>query len=328
MKWMPHGSDKAARVRVFVELVLVLGLLAYVLSTVGLKPFIQTVRDTPAHIKYIWYHQIQKPTDFKVDFYGLTYLGRSGNILDDLTLVYGAQEKPMLFFLKDTAQALKKPDLVFYDIGANVGQHTLFMSQIAHEVHAFEPYPPVLERLKANVQYNRLNNVLVHEVGLGDLNTQLPFYEPPTHNSGAGGFVKKPDNVDSHFGSLRLYKGDDWIRQQQLKGPDLIKCDIEGYEKPALIGLHDTLRQSRPIIVMEVTTGTERAFTSDAELMATLPENYALAGFCDWDNASGRYRLCGAPKIDYKTLGITNIVAYPIEKRAAMPHLSDAPSRF
>ena len=318
MKWLPTRSNKPEMRRIAIEIVTIIALLIYLIATIGVNQFIRTVRDTPQLIKYIWYHEFKNPTDFKVDFYGVTYLGRSGNILDDLTLAYGAQEKPILYFLRDISKALNKPDLVFYDIGANIGQHTLFMSQIAKEVHSFEPYPPVLERLKANISYNRLANVQIHEVGLGNQNTSLPFYEPANDNSGSGGFVKKPDNLDSNFGNLMLYRGDDWIKQKHIPAPDLIKCDIEGYEKPALLGLKNTLNKSRPIIVMEITTGTEKAFKSLNDLLSTLPENYQIHVFCEWDNRTGHYKLCDAD-ISFESLNIYNVVAYPTEKASLIP---------
>ncbi len=320
MKWLPNRSDKPASIRMLIEVVVIIGLLIYLLTTLGYQQLWRNVRDTPALMTYVWYHQIQRPTDFKVDFYGVTYLGRSGNNLDDITLAYGAQEKPMLFFLRDVSQALNKPNLVFYDIGANVGQHTLFMSQIAKEVHSFEPYPPVLERLKANISYNHLANVQIHEIGLGDTNEVLTYFKPQADDSGTGGFVPRGTWGAEKFDSLPICKGDDWIQRHKLNGPDLIKCDIEGYEKPALEGLKNTLHNNRPIIAMEITTGAGKSFTSLEDLIKTLPEGYEITVFCDWDDKNGHYKFC-SPDINFGTLGIYNLVAYPMEKRAIMKRL-------
>lgn len=318
MKWLPTRSNKPEMRRIAIEIVTIIALLIYLIATIGVNQFIRTVRDTPQLIKYIWYHEFKNPTDFKVDFYGVTYLGRSGNILDDLTLAYGAQEKPILYFLRDISKALNKPDLVFYDIGANIGQHTLFMSQIAKEVHSFEPYPPVLERLKANVDFNHLENVKIHEIGLGDRNSSMKFFKPESNDSGTGGFIPRGDWGKQTYGLLPIYKGDGWILKNHIKNPDLVKCDIEGYEKPALLGLKNTLNKSRPIIVMEITTGTEKAFKSLNDLLSTLPENYQIHVFCEWDNQTGHYKLCDAD-ISFESLNIYNVVAYPTEKASLIP---------
>jgi hypothetical protein len=95
--------------------------------------------------------------EFITDFYGFRYRGLSGNYIDAHILYFGAYEKPLLYWLRDTAALLQDEDLVFLDIGANTGQHSLFMSRLVAEVHSFEPYPPVLERLNHTVKLNSLN---------------------------------------------------------------------------------------------------------------------------------------------------------------------------
>ena len=58
--------------------------------------------------------RLYKPIDFRVDFFGMIYEGRSGNFLDDDILYNGAQEKYILFFLRDVADSLgKKGDSIF-----------------------------------------------------------------------------------------------------------------------------------------------------------------------------------------------------------------------
>ena len=47
-----------------------------------------------------------KPIDFRVDFFGMIYEGRSGNIIDDDILYFGASEKYILFFMRDVAESL------------------------------------------------------------------------------------------------------------------------------------------------------------------------------------------------------------------------------
>ena len=52
--------------------------------------------------------------------------------------IMALHEKYILFYLRDVADSLGKKGVVFFDIGANVGQHTLFMSRLVKEVHAFD----------------------------------------------------------------------------------------------------------------------------------------------------------------------------------------------
>ena len=48
---------------------------------------------------------------------------------------------------------------VFVDVGANTGLHSLYMSKHASTVHAFEPYEPVLARLRAAIARNEIGNI-------------------------------------------------------------------------------------------------------------------------------------------------------------------------
>ena len=132
-----------------------------------------------------------RPVDFRTDFFGLVYEGNSRNLLDKQILCFGAQEKPILFFMRDVAGRLERNDVVFMDIGANVGQHSLFMSRLVKEVHAFEPYPPVLAKFKNLVSINKIGNIHIHPVGLGNENGQLPFSEPTDSDTGTGSFTAR-----------------------------------------------------------------------------------------------------------------------------------------
>jgi len=64
---------------------------------------------------------------------------------------------------------------VFLDIGANTGQHSLFMSRHAKEIHAFEPWAPVLIKLRRHIEINRLKNVVVHPSGW-EMKTQKSLF--------------------------------------------------------------------------------------------------------------------------------------------------------
>jgi hypothetical protein len=89
---------------------------------------------------------------FRADFFGLKYEGNLKNNIEFSIYFYGAFEKPLLFFLRDAlaslanASAHKSPSC-FCDIGANIGQHSLYMSQFAAAVHAFEPFDEVSKKL-------------------------------------------------------------------------------------------------------------------------------------------------------------------------------------
>ena len=217
---------------------------------------------------------------FTVDFFGLRYDGNLKINIDFNIYYHGAFEKPLLFFLRDVMQKLSPQEPVFVDIGANVGQHSLFMSRLASQVHSFEPFAPVRERLLHQIALNGLQHITVHPVGLSDANTRLPFFAPTGRNMGIGSFdASTTSKGNVSIGELELVRGDDYFLMQGIARVDVLKMDVEGFEKPALTGLRETLRRLRPLIVCEVTYGKELSFTSAEDLLAHLPANYHLFTF-------------------------------------------------
>jgi hypothetical protein len=109
----------------------------------------------------------------------MKYRGNIGNAIDLEVLALGAYEKPELYFLRDVMQSVYSKQGTFLDVGANVGQHSLFISRYATAVHAFESYDLVLERFRLMKNLNKAENIVIHPVGLGNKNQRIPFYEPP-----------------------------------------------------------------------------------------------------------------------------------------------------
>ena len=114
--------------------------------------------------------------EFETDFFGLKYQGNLNTFIDWSVYFYGAYEKGILFLLRDLVKEKQNP--IFIDAGANVGQHSLFMSKYCHEIHAFEPYDKVKDILMSKLLINNCSNIVVHNVGLGETNDFIDFYAP------------------------------------------------------------------------------------------------------------------------------------------------------
>lgn len=269
----------------------------------------------PAPLKL---YQPARKADFSTDFYGMRYRGNTGNELDMVVLFLGAWEKPILYFLRDTLTSAAGKDGVFIDVGANVGQHSMFMSKYAKRVHSFEPYERVLKVFRDMQAENKLENIAIHPVGLGAKAETVLFYEPPDNNLGTGSFLPNfyPGN---HAGSpLRIVVGDEALEEAGIDRVDLIKIDIEGYEKPALAGLKQTLAKHRPIVVMEITINPSEThlFTSEQDLLAAFPEGYEFRMF-DTKPAqeiSGEYHLLKVV-LDFQVAQQHDLAVFPREKR-------------
>ena len=203
---------------------------------------------------------------------------------------YGAYEKHVLYLLRNVIEVMNYEQPVFWDVGANTDQHSLFMSECVSQVHAFEPYPRILARLHASISENSLSNIAVHEVGLGCEQSVVQFYEPPEGNLGTGSFVENFRSCNSVQPiPLPIVRADDYMRERGVPEVDVIKIDVEGYEWAVLDGMKDTLEMSRPVVEMElsVSPGKDHLFSDLSELAVVFPSNYKFLMFHTFDRRTG-----------------------------------------
>jgi FkbM family methyltransferase len=272
---------------------------------------------------------------FATDFFGLMYQGNLNNSVEFTLFYMGAFEKPLLFFLRDTMLNLRQPAngsaQSFFDIGANMGQHSLFMSLHADQVHSFEPYSIVSQKLERHSELNAIGNIQLHKVGLSNQQEELDFYAPTGRNQGIGSFdAGTASKGNKNLGKLALVRGDDYLAQNKLQDIALLKIDVEGFEKNVVEGLTDTLEKSRPVIVVEVTYGNTLSFACLDELRAALPTDYVLFRLnnrkADGSKArrrgakaklSGNYELI--PFDEWRISGQDDVIACPKEKLEQLP---------
>lgn len=251
---------------------------------------------------------------FRTDLFGMIYEGRvgDGTVVDEMVLTQGSYETHVLFFLRDTMAKLNPNEGVFLDVGANSGQHSMFMSHYAKAVHAFEPFPPVLARFRRMLEINKIANVTVHPVGLGREAARLPFDDREFS------FSSSANNKPQASMALEVVPGDAALKKAGAVRIDLVKMDIEGFEKSALLGLADTLRRDRPVVVFELTIDPKRQglFSSTADLRDAFPKDYDFLVFSQWDFYTGFYELADlASMARFDRGSMYNAVAYPREKK-------------
>jgi FkbM family methyltransferase len=145
---------------------------------------------------------------------------------------------------------------VFVDIGANVGNHTIYVCKYLHPSQAilFEPNPQAIPILQINLALNGLQRLvdLTHlGVGLSDVPGKARAIVPP-NNLGATR-LELSDIADG----LPLIPGDAALMQRRV---DFIKMDVEGMEMKVLRGLDRTIAKWRPSIFIEVDQRNAVAF--------------------------------------------------------------------
>jgi FkbM family methyltransferase len=197
---------------------------------------------------------------FEVDFFGLRWPGTLANEIDWHVFFFGTYAPEELQLIGDLLVHQRQYDdssrPVCVDLGANVGNHALYMASCGADVHAFEPYALVADRLQEKLDLNRIRNVKLHRVALGDEQGKREFFEPKTHNLGMGTMVK-PDG-DAKATDVPIERGDDYFPRMNIDRIDVLKVDIEGHEFQALSGLRKTLDRCRPFILMELQDETRR----------------------------------------------------------------------
>ena len=274
---------------------------------------------------------------FSKDFYGLKYKGNLNNNIDANVFFYGAFEKPLLFFLRDTLNALitETPKAIFMDIGANVGHHSIFLSKFASQVLAFEPYPKVNMQFKKQIAHNNISNIQIFEIGLSDRRETLNYYAPTGNNEGIGSFDESSiGKGNTSYGKLELQEGDQVIASDSWKNIKLIKIDVEGFEKKVIKGLSRTIEEERPVIVCEITYGQQLSFVSIEELSSYLPQNYEILTFNtrkldgskdkrkgSLAKRSGFYELISLKQ--WRSSGQDDIVMIPNEKSTIIPRQTE-----
>jgi len=252
---------------------------------------------------------------FTCDFYGkgleLKFTGNIVNYIDRLVYFCGAHEKYMLRFLRDMAGRLASSGqlLVYVDVGANSGNHTIFMSRLVEHVIAFEPFERVRNQLKDNLILNHITNVTLHEVALGEKDETLPFYAAPETNLGAASFQAHHKADNQLLGMLQVRRGDDVLRD--VANISIIKIDVEGFEKQVLSGLKETLSKHRPLLIVELTPTTRSSIGDEQTFMSLFPDGYVFYYFAAGNKDSGRYQL--APYHFGMTPKIEDVIACPRE---------------
>jgi FkbM family methyltransferase len=209
---------------------------------------------------------------------------------------------------------LRSGDIVV-EVGANIGAHTVDLSQIVGErgrVYAFEPQRIVFQTLCANLALNQCVNVFAYQAGVG---AEVGTINVPELD---------PANV-TNFGGVTLIgapKGETiplvTIDSLALPACRMIKIDVEGMELFVLKGAVETIASYRPTMYVENDREEnsrdllEFLFGLDYDLywhLAALfrPNNFAGAKEDIFNNVASINVLCVPREVKAEIIGLNAV---------------------
>jgi FkbM family methyltransferase len=137
---------------------------------------------------------------------------------------------------------------IAFDIGANVGYHTLMLAQLVGAegtCYAFEPNSENCRLILLGAEQNGFDNVKLMPIALSD-QQGWAYFSP--HIGSNGGFASLNAELSDGCGVVvPTFMLDDL----RLPPPDMIKIDVEGAEYRVLKGAEKSIGRSRPTIISE-----------------------------------------------------------------------------
>lgn len=155
---------------------------------------------------------------------------------------------------------------VVFDIGANIGNHSLYWGIVTgvKRIFSFEPIPITFEILKKNIEINGLKDIIaIEQLALGSQDSKVKAGEKYNIEN-----IGSMSIVEDCRGSITVRSLDSYVSGlEQLDRIDFIKIDAESFKLEVLKGAKKTLEKFRPIIYAEI-------FESNKESVMQLMENY------------------------------------------------------
>jgi len=132
------------------------------------------------------------------------------------------------------------------EVGANIGAHTIALAKqcAPGPLYAFEPQQRVFQILCANLALNGVGNVFAYPEACGA-------------EEGMAAIPRLNYETQNNFGRVEIAPSGDLpvrvvtIDGLNLSACDLIKIDVEGFERQVLVGASQTIYRHRPVIYIE-----------------------------------------------------------------------------
>lgn len=136
------------------------------------------------------------------------------------------------------------------DVGANLGYHSiLFSKEVSGKIFAFEPQIQNYGLLKKNIEQNNITNIVTYNLGCGDENCdiKMPIIEDNVNWVNMGDFTPNW-SIPEKYSETKSILLDEMNFNEKI---DLIKIDVQGWEKKVLMGSINIMQTYKPILIVE-----------------------------------------------------------------------------
>ena len=167
--------------------------------------------------------------------------------------VFQTIEKTQDFYeaplLEQWSPLVQDPGIIL-DVGANLGNHTLFWSRFFPNagIVAMEPFPDNYDCLCQNVADNGLSQVRPLQAAAGEKAgfAHVTGFQPTNLGATTFQYSEPGDELTAEVRTL-----DSVSEDLQLTGIGLVKIDTEGFELSVLKGMQGILERDRPVLWVE-----------------------------------------------------------------------------
>lgn len=158
--------------------------------------------------------------------------------------------------LSAALQDLVKPEMIVYDVGANLGYMSMIFADIVGEggqVFAFEALPSNVERFRSNLEVNpEISNIVIVPNAVTDSSGTVEFMVHDSHAAGKVAGSAGRDETYKERLEIPAISLDDFVFSQGHLAPQVVKMDIEGGEVLALPGMRRILEEHQPLLFLEL----------------------------------------------------------------------------
>jgi FkbM family methyltransferase len=159
------------------------------------------------------------------------------------------------------------------DVGANVGFFAYALADIADRVVAFEPNPDYAFFARWMLR----GRADVRELALSDTSGHGTLYVPLSDEGALLHLAGSLKRRHFQFRNIRTYNVEvRTLDEAGLAGVHFVKADVEGSEREVLDGARATIARDRPIILLELLSGTHENPAADT---AAICESFGYDAF-------------------------------------------------